>query len=180
MEERERNGLSGLRIDVWETPTHPDEVAQRQGTSTPRDGSPVQHSHPGQNKSSVVISPIKKTSPAKEREANLSEGEEDLDFNAEMPSYNENIEENQSHAEENSRRGYYRVAPMSDGDISMKSINDDEAAPGSNKTDPVTRTEGADQRLIPPEPRDRPRNRKPCSLQTARRRPPVPPNKIRY
>ena len=85
-----------------------------------------------------------------------------------MPSYNKNIEEKQPHAEEDSRREYYRVAPISDDDISMKSINDDEAAPGSNKTDPGTPAEGADQRTTPTpaEPRCRPRNQKPGSLLT--------------
>ena len=143
MEEREKNGLTGLRIDVWETPAHPDEVARPQGTSTPRDGSPVQHSHLGQSKGSVVISPIKKDSPAREGEGNLSE-DEDLDPNAEMPSYNENIEDKQPHAEEDSHREYYRVAPIGDENISMKSINNDERAPGSSRTDPNPRAEGAD------------------------------------
>ena len=134
MEEREKNGHSGLRIDVWETPAHPDEVARPQGTSTPRNGSPVQHSHLRQSKSSAGFSPIKKASPARERKENLSEGEEDLDPNAKMPCYNKNIEEKQPHAE----------------DISMKSINDDEAAPGSNEMDPGPLAKGADQRLNTP------------------------------
>ena len=67
-----------------------------------------------------------------------------------MSSYNEDIEEEQPHTAEDSRRGYYRVAPVSDEDISTKSINDDEAVLGSNKTDPGTRAEGDDQRLRTP------------------------------
>ena len=57
------------------------------------------------------------------------------------------MEEEQPRAEDDSRQGYYRVARISDGDISMKSINDDKAAPESNKTDPDTRIEGVDQRV---------------------------------
>ena len=76
----------------------------------------------------------------------------------EMPSYNEDIEEKQPHAEEDSRRGYYRVAPISDEDISMKSINDHEAVPGSNKRTPVHGPKALTEGSTPPKPRHRTRN----------------------
>ena len=92
MEEREKNSLSGLRIDVWETPAHPEENAGPQNTCIPIRVSASQYSDLRWNESSTVISPVKNTSPAKEIQENLSEVDEDLAPDATMLSYTEDVD----------------------------------------------------------------------------------------
>ena len=102
MEKREKNGLSGLRIDVWETPAHPEENAGPRNIPTPIRGSASQYSHLRRNESSMVISPVKNISPAKEIQENLSEADEDLAPNATIPSYTDDVDGEQTRPKDDS------------------------------------------------------------------------------
>ena len=136
MEEKEKDGRSGLRIDVWEvknpllaspvTTEPPHRDTDPLETHVPGEGTPRTE---GNGDSDSVRENI--TPPLADSIISDHEEEEQSKLNLtiadKMPSFNESQEEEQAERDYTPRKEFYDLNPACDRDVSMRSIEDNVA-----------------------------------------------------